>query len=182
MADTRESQGFTPGWYAMPRWGDLRIPGFHPGLVCDAPLGRLRIIFTVANAMNGLILYTTEDGRSQIKLWAQEQTVWLTRLEMAELFDATKQNISLHLKNVFEDGELDEGSVVKESLTTAADGKDYSTKLYNLNGTKGQVLCRLQRRWRGDTGLSEPGYNGGGLVEYGLVGEAARGWARAAAA
>ncbi len=84
--------------------------------------------------MNDLILYyTTEDGRSQIKLRAQEQTVWLTQLEMAELFDATKQNISLHLKNVFEDGELDEGSVVKESLTTAADGKAYSTKLYNLD-------------------------------------------------
>ena len=54
--------------------------------------------------MTDLILYTTEDGRSQIKLRAQEQTVWLTQLEMAELFDATKQNISLHLKNIFEDG------------------------------------------------------------------------------
>ena len=64
---------------------------------------------------------------------AQEQTVWLTQLEMAELFDATKQNISLHLKNVFEDGELDAGSVVKESLTTATDGKSYLTKLYNLD-------------------------------------------------
>jgi hypothetical protein len=80
-----------------------------------------------------IVLYTTEDGRSQIKLRAQEQTVWLTQLEMAELFDATKQNISLHLKNVFEDGELEEDSVVKESLTTAADGKAYSTKLYNLD-------------------------------------------------
>jgi hypothetical protein len=83
--------------------------------------------------MNDLILYTTEDGRSQIKLRAQEQTVWLTQLEMAELFDATKQNISLHLKNIFEDRELDEASVVKESLTTAADDKAYSTKLYNLD-------------------------------------------------
>ncbi|MDE2457591.1 MAG: virulence RhuM family protein [Burkholderiales bacterium] len=83
--------------------------------------------------MTGLILYTTEDGRSQIKLRAQQQTVWLTQLEMAELFDATKQNISLHLKNVFEDGELDAASVVKESLTTAADGKRYRTLLYNLD-------------------------------------------------
>ena len=83
--------------------------------------------------MNDLILYTTEDGRSQIKLRALEDTVWLTQLEMAELFDATKQNISLHLKNLFEDGELTEDSVVKESLTTAADGKAYSTKLYNLD-------------------------------------------------
>ena len=73
--------------------------------------------------MNDLILYTTEDGKSQIKLRADQQTVWLTQLDMAELFDATKQNISLHLKNIFEDGELDPAAVVKESLTTAADGK-----------------------------------------------------------
>jgi len=66
--------------------------------------------------MNDLILYSTEDGRSQIKLRAQEHTVWLTQLEMAELFDATKQNISLHLKNIFEDGELDEGSVCQGIL------------------------------------------------------------------
>lgn len=83
--------------------------------------------------MTDLILYTTEDGRSQIKLRADQQTVWLTQLEMAELFDATKQNISLHLKNIFEDGELSENSVVKESLTTAVDGKSYLTKLYNLD-------------------------------------------------
>lgn len=83
--------------------------------------------------MNNLILYTTEDGRSQIKLRADRQTVWLTQLEMADLFDATKQNISLHLKNIFEDGELEPDSVVKESLTTAADGKRYQTQLYNLD-------------------------------------------------
>lgn len=83
--------------------------------------------------MSELILYTTEDGRNQIKLWAEQQTVWLTQLEMAELFDATKQNISLHLKNIFQDGELSEVSVVKESLTTAADGKRYRTQLYNLD-------------------------------------------------
>ncbi len=83
--------------------------------------------------MSDLILYTTDDGRSQIKLRALDQTVWLTQLEMAELFDATKQNISLHLKNLFEDAELEEHAVVKDSLTTAADGKAYVTKLYNLD-------------------------------------------------
>ncbi|WP_019916059.1 virulence RhuM family protein [Methyloversatilis discipulorum] len=83
--------------------------------------------------MSELILYATEDGRSQIRLWAEQQTVWLTQLEMAELFDATKQNISLHLKNVFKEGELIKESVVKESLTTAADGKRYRTQLYNLD-------------------------------------------------
>lgn len=63
--------------------------------------------------MNDLILYSTENGRSQIMLRAQEQTVWLTQLEMAELFDATKQNI-------VEDGELEAAATVKESLTVRA--------------------------------------------------------------
>jgi hypothetical protein len=83
--------------------------------------------------MSELILYTTEDGRSQIKLRADEQTVWLTQIELAELFDTSKQNVSLHLKNVFADQELDAAAVVKESLTTAADGKRYRTQLYNLD-------------------------------------------------
>lgn len=86
--------------------------------------------------MTDLILYTTEDGRSQIKLRAQEQTVWLTQLEMAELFDATKQNISLHLINIFEDGELDPAATVKESLTVQIEGSrevQRSITLYNLD-------------------------------------------------
>jgi hypothetical protein len=86
--------------------------------------------------MNDLILYTTEDGRSQIKLRTQEQTVWLTQLEMAELFDATKQNISLHLKNIFEDGELDPAATVKESLTVQIEGSrkvQRPVTLYNLD-------------------------------------------------
>ncbi|PPD11589.1 virulence RhuM family protein [Methylophilus sp.] len=83
--------------------------------------------------MTQLILYTSDDGLAQVQLRAEQDTVWLTQLEMAELFSATKQNISLHLKNIFEDGELDEISVVKDSLTTASDGKRYTTKLYNLD-------------------------------------------------
>ena len=83
--------------------------------------------------MSHLVLYTTDDGKSQIQLRADLGTVWLTQLEMAELFDATKQNISLHLKNIIEEGELDANSVVKESLTTAADGKNYRTQLYSLD-------------------------------------------------
>lgn len=79
-----------------------------------------------------LILYTSEDGQSHIQLKAMDGTVWLTQSELAELFLSTKQNISLHLKNIFEEGELDENSVVKEYLTTASDGKNYNTKFYNL--------------------------------------------------
>lgn len=80
-----------------------------------------------------LILYSTEDGAATIGLRAIEGTVWLTQLEMAALFDTSKQNISLHLGNLLEEGELAADSVVKESLTTAADGKSYRTKVYNLD-------------------------------------------------
>lgn len=79
-----------------------------------------------------LILYTTEDGTAEIQLRAVDGTVWLTQTEIAVLFDTTKQNVSLHLKNVFADGELVEDSVVKESLTTASDGKAYRTRHYRL--------------------------------------------------
>ena len=86
--------------------------------------------------MTDLILYTTDDGRSQIKLRAKDQTVWLTQLEMAELLDATKQNISLHLKNLFEEGELDPAATVKESLTVQIEGSrevQRPVNLYNLD-------------------------------------------------
>jgi hypothetical protein len=86
--------------------------------------------------MNDIILYTTEDGRSQIQLRADQNTVWLTQREMAELFDATKQNISLHLKNIFGDGELEPSATVKESLTVQIEGEREVRRpvtLYNLD-------------------------------------------------
>ena len=83
--------------------------------------------------MTGLILYSTEDGRTQIKLRAKDQTVWLTQREMAELFDVSTDNVGLHLKNIFMDGELEVNSVTEESSVTAADGKNYLTKLYKLD-------------------------------------------------
>ena len=80
-----------------------------------------------------LVLYQTEDGLSEVQLRAIDGTVWLTQAEMAELFDSTKQNVSLHLKNIFEENELSKDSVVKDFLTTASDGKDYDTLCYNLD-------------------------------------------------
>ncbi|MBX9945017.1 MAG: virulence RhuM family protein [Reyranella sp.] len=79
-----------------------------------------------------IILYQTPDGLSEIQLRAADGTVWLTQAEIADLFQTSKQNVSLHLKNIFNDGELLEDSVVKEHLTTAADGKAYKTLLYRL--------------------------------------------------
>jgi hypothetical protein len=83
--------------------------------------------------MSELILYTSDDGQTRIHLRVEAETLWLSQLEIAELFQTSKQNVSLHAKNIFTDGELAESSVVKESLTTAADGKTYRTKLYNLD-------------------------------------------------
>lgn len=83
--------------------------------------------------MNELILYSSDDGQTHLHLRVEGETIWLSQSEIAELFQTTKQNVSLHAKNIFEDKELRENSVVKESLTTAADGKNYRTKLYNLD-------------------------------------------------
>lgn len=83
--------------------------------------------------MSNVILYTTDDGKSEVKLRTHEQTVWLTQREMAELFNVSTDNIGLHLKRIFADGELEENSVTEESSVTAADGKHYRTKLYKLD-------------------------------------------------
>ena len=82
---------------------------------------------------NKFIMYTTDDGQVDIEVRLEDENVWLTQNSMAELFDTTKQNISLHIKNIFEEKELEENSVVKECLTTAKDGKNYKTKFYNLD-------------------------------------------------
>lgn len=79
------------------------------------------------------LLYTTPEGNVKIEVFFQDKTVWLTQQLLADLFNTTKQNVSLHLKNIFEEGELIEDSVVKEFLTTASDGKKYKVKYYNLD-------------------------------------------------
>ncbi len=80
-----------------------------------------------------VLVYQTQDGRIKLDVRLQDETVWLTQQMMAELFQGTKQNIGQHLKNIFEEGELDQAAVVKNLLTTAADGKKYNTNFYNLD-------------------------------------------------
>ncbi len=80
-----------------------------------------------------ILLYQTDDGQTKIDVRLEEETVWLSQAQMVELFQTTKQNISLHIRNIFKEGELDEISVVKEYLTTASDRKQYSTNYYNLD-------------------------------------------------
>ena len=86
--------------------------------------------------MTDLILYTTEDGRSQIKLRSKDETVWLTQLEMAQLFDVTTDNVGLHLKNIFTDGELSREATTEESSVVQIEGArevQRSVTLYNLD-------------------------------------------------
>jgi len=82
---------------------------------------------------NNIILYQTPQGNVNIAVKFENETFWLTQKAMAELFQTTKQNVSLHLQNIFNEKELTENSVVKESLTTAADGKNYKTSFYSLD-------------------------------------------------
>jgi len=80
-----------------------------------------------------IIIYQTSDGQVKISVRFEEDNLWLTQAQMVELFQTTKQNISLHIKNILKEGELIQNSVVKDYLTTAADSKNYSTKYYNLD-------------------------------------------------
>ena len=82
---------------------------------------------------NEIVVYQPEGGEFHIEVRVENDTVWLTQAQMAELFHATKQNISLHIANIYKEGELDKNSVVKEYLTTASDGKCYKTKWFNLD-------------------------------------------------
>ena len=82
---------------------------------------------------DGVVIYRTEDNTLQLDVQLAEETVWLAQQQMAVLFDTTKQNVSLHINNIFKEEELDKISVVKDYLTTAADGKKYRTTYYNLD-------------------------------------------------
>jgi hypothetical protein len=80
-----------------------------------------------------ILLYQTEDRRTRIEVRLENETVWLNQLQMAELFQTTVPNVSIHIRNVFREGELVREPVVKDFVTTAADGKSYRTKFYNLD-------------------------------------------------
>jgi hypothetical protein len=80
-----------------------------------------------------ILIYQTEGGQTKIEVRLEGETLWLNQADLASLYQTTKQNISLHIHNIYDEGELAEDSVVKEYLTTAADGKKYKTKFYNLD-------------------------------------------------
>ena len=80
-----------------------------------------------------ILLYKTDNAEVKVEILLQNENLWLTQAKMAELFDVQKAAISKHLKNIFAEGELQENSVVSKMETTAADGKNYNTNIYNLD-------------------------------------------------
>ena len=80
-----------------------------------------------------IVIYQSEEGKATIDVILQDETVWVTQEQMVALFGKAKSTISEHLKHIFEEGELDQNSVVRFFRTTAADGKSYNTAYYNLD-------------------------------------------------
>jgi hypothetical protein len=80
-----------------------------------------------------IIIYNTNDGKTSVALMAKDGNVWLNQQMLAELFDTSIPNISMHISNILEDNELESNSVVKDYLTTAADGKNYKVTFYSLD-------------------------------------------------
>ncbi len=104
-------------------------------------------------ARSEIIIYQTEDGSTKIDVKFQDETVWLTQAQLCKLYQTSKSNISEHIKHIFEEGELEEDSVVRKFRTTGADGKNYNITHYNLDmiislGYRVKSLIATQfRRW-----------------------------------
>lgn len=79
-----------------------------------------------------LIIYNTDDGKADVKLYSKDGVIWMNQQQISLLFDTSKQNISLHILNILKEKELEESSVVKDYLTTASDGKNYNVTYYAL--------------------------------------------------
>ena len=113
-----------------------------------------------------IVLYQPNDNiRLEVRL--QDETVWLTQQQMAELFNTTRNNITLHIGNIFKEGELEANSVRKESLLTASDGKKYRTKYYNLD-----VIISVGYRVKSPVGTRFRQWANGVLKDYLLRGYA----------
>jgi hypothetical protein len=80
-----------------------------------------------------IIIYNTPDGKAKVSLFAKDGTVWMNQNQLAELFDTSVPNISMHISNILKDHELDANSVIKNYLTTASDGKQYEVTFYCLD-------------------------------------------------
>lgn len=108
-----------------------------------------------------IIIYRTVDGRASVALYAKDGRVWLNQQQMAELFSTSKQSVSRHIINILKEKELDKSSVVKEFLTTAADGKSYNVVFYSL-----EMIIAVGYRVRGMRGTQFRQWATEHLTEY----------------
>ena len=108
-----------------------------------------------------IIIYRTSDGRASVALYAKDEKIWLNQQQMAELFATSKQTISYHIINILKERELVEKSVVKEYLTTAADGKNYNVVFYSL-----EMIIAVGYRVRGIRGTQFRQWATEHLTEY----------------
>lgn len=115
--------------------------------------------------MSNIIIYNTQDGKISVSLLAKDGMVWMSQMQIAELFATTKQNISLHIQNILEEKELEQNSVVKEYLTTANDGKNYSVTHYSL-----EMILAIGFRVRSKRGTQFRQWANKNLKEYMIKG------------
>lgn len=115
--------------------------------------------------MSNIFIYNTQDGKTSVSLLAKDGMVWMSQMQIAELFATTKQNISLHIQNILEEKELEQNSVVKEYLTTANDGKNYSVTHYSL-----EMILAIGFRVRSKRGTQFRQWANKNLKEYMIKG------------
>ena len=111
--------------------------------------------------LKNIIIYRTADGRASVTLYAKDGKIWLNQQQMAELFATSKPNISMHIANILKEKELTEESVVKNFLTTAADGKNYNVVFYSL-----EMIIAVGYRVRGVRGTQFRQWATEHLTEY----------------
>lgn len=115
--------------------------------------------------MSNIIIYNTQDGETSVSLLAKDGMVWMSQMQIAELFATTKQNISLHIQNILKEKELEQNSVVKEYLTAANDGKNYSVTHYSL-----EMILAIGFRVRSKRGTQFRQWANKNLKEYMIKG------------
>src|SRR5690554_2888671 len=115
--------------------------------------------------MSDIIIYNTDDGKTSVKLMTKDGNVWMNQNEISNLFETSKQNISLHIQNILLDKELDEKSVVKDYLTTASDGKNYNITFYSLD-----MILAIGFRVRSKRGVQFRKWANQNLKEYMIKG------------
>ena len=111
--------------------------------------------------MTNILIYQTEDGKATVSLMATDGSAWMNQNQLAELFDTSVPNISMHIANILKEKELDGNSVIKDYLTTATDGKNYQVTFYAL-----EMILAIGFRVRGKRGTQFRQWANRNLKEY----------------